>query len=327
MQALERRRREGEPAEFGLAQPQPVAEALRVLDDRDAERRQTQERVGLRLTGQFDRDEPREATGKGHDADKRLEESGFAHDAHDLVRTRLNQQFEKLVAHPFARQPIHAGPAAHAGRQALAIDRAPAEAGGEAEEAQNAQGILADARVGVADEAHPAGGQILQPAEDIMHAAVGREGERVDGEIPPARVRREVASEGDFGVASVRLDVLAQGGRLDSLAVHEERDRAVGEPGQGDLEFRRLGAPDYFPGSAVVARSKSLALSPRTRSRTAPPDKPGLLAAAVQRGDRPRQRAARQRREVLEPTSLQTAKARHSIRPGTSFPFCSCAGT
>ena len=214
-----------------------------------------------------------------------------------------------------------------AAAEALAIDRAPAETGGEAEEAQNAEVILADALVGVADEAHPAGGQILQSAERVVQAAVGRERERIDGEIPPARVGGEVAPEGDFGVAPVRLDVLAQGRCLDPLAVHEERDRAVGEPGRGDLDpaasaRRTTSAGGAGRGQIEVARS----FAKRQIAHCAA-NETGLLAAAVQRRDRPRQRAARQRREVLEPASLQTPKALHSIRPGTSFPFCSCAGT
>ncbi len=54
-----------------------------------------------------------------------------------------------------------------------AIGCAFAVAGVEAEEAQDAQIVLADARRRVADEAHLAALEIRKPADMVMHRAVG----------------------------------------------------------------------------------------------------------------------------------------------------------
>ena len=100
-------------------------------------------------------------------------------------------------------------PRTQAARPAASGGPAP-NVGGEAEEAQDAQVVLADALGGIADEAHAPRREIGVAAERIEHLAVGVAVERVDGEVAPAGVGRPVVGEGDGGVAAVRLDVLAQ---------------------------------------------------------------------------------------------------------------------
>ena len=58
------------------------------------------------------------------------------------------------------------------GGQTLAVETAGGEAGREAEEAQDAQVVLADALIGVADEAHASRGEIVESADGIVDAAV-----------------------------------------------------------------------------------------------------------------------------------------------------------
>ena len=62
------------------------------------------------------------------------------------------------------------------GGQRLGIGWRGAVMGVEAEEAQQAQHILADARLGLADEAHALGGEIGGPAEGIVQPPIRRAG-------------------------------------------------------------------------------------------------------------------------------------------------------
>ena len=89
----------------------------------------------------------------------------------------------------------------------------------EAEQAQDAQIVFADARRGIADEAHAAGLQIVDAADGVEDLAVGGRVERVHGEVAALRVFRPVGGEGDDGAAAVGRDVAAQGRDLERLAV------------------------------------------------------------------------------------------------------------
>ena len=80
----------------------------------------------------------------------------------------------------------------------------------KAEEAQDAQIILGDAGRGIADEAHAARVQIGKAADIVVHRAVARHRQRVDGEVAPLRVVLPVAAERDLGLAAEGLDILAQ---------------------------------------------------------------------------------------------------------------------
>ena len=55
-------------------------------------------------------------------------------------------------------------------------------------------------------------------------------------------------------------------------------------------------------------------------------DEPGLLALAVERFERSRERALLEERLILELSVRKTRKRDHSKRPGTSTPFSTCAG-
>ena len=96
-----------------------------------------------------------------------------------------------------------------AAEKALAVEPARGEPGREAEEPEDAQIILANASVRVADEAHPSSAKILEPADIIVDNPIGAERQRVDGEIAPPRVCSEVASERHHGPPPVGLDILA----------------------------------------------------------------------------------------------------------------------
>ena len=74
----------------------------------------------------------------------------------------------KFGAHALPRKAGEAVARPDRGRKAVGVERASSVSGREAEKAQDSQVILADALVGVADEAHAALGEILKPADSIV---------------------------------------------------------------------------------------------------------------------------------------------------------------
>ena len=155
VQADQRRGGGSQPVGFGVGEPQPVAQPLRVFRDRDAKRGQTQESVGARAALGLDRDEAAETSRIADAAEDRLEKAALAHRLHDLARARRDEELHEFGAHALAREPREAIARADRGRQTLAVEPARGEAGREAEEPQNAQIILANPRFRIADEAHP----------------------------------------------------------------------------------------------------------------------------------------------------------------------------
>ena len=94
---------------------------------------------------------------------------------------------------------------------AAAVRLAGAEAGVEAEEAQDPQMILGNSLQGIADEANVALAEIVEAAEiveDLAGPRVGRQ--RVDGEVAPRGIFFPVVGEGDGRAAAVGRDVAAQ---------------------------------------------------------------------------------------------------------------------
>ena len=120
------------------------------------------------------------------------------------------QQLEQFHPHPLARQLREAGAPGDAGGKPGGIGRALAIGGVEAEEAQDAQIILGDALARLADEAHAPRREIGEPADVIVHGAIGGDGQRIHGEVAPLGIGAPVAAEAHLGVAAEGLDVLAQ---------------------------------------------------------------------------------------------------------------------
>ena len=80
--------------------------------------------------------------------------------------------------------------------------------------------------------------EIGKPADIVVHRAVARDRQRIDGEVAPLGVRLPVAAERDLGVAAEGLDVLAQRRDLERRAVDHHRDGAVLDAGRHRLEAR-----------------------------------------------------------------------------------------
>ena len=120
---------------------------------------------------------------------------------------RRNDELERFRADPLAGQAGDREPVADRRAQAFGVERALAEPGGKAKEAQDPQVVLPDSGVRVADEPHAPGGKVVEAADGIVHQAVRAQRQCVDGEVPPQSVGQEIAAEGDLRMASVRLDV------------------------------------------------------------------------------------------------------------------------
>ena len=170
--------------------------------------------------------------------------------------------------------------------------------GVEAEEAQDAQVVLGDAPLGIADEAHAAGAQVGQPAERVDHRAVRPGVERVHGEVAAGGVlgdssRRRRRRRGGRRSATSRRKVVTSNGRPPATSVTVPCSTPVG-----------------------TALTPAASASAITRSR------PGV-GGEVDVGDRPR-RAARRARSRRRRTpggrpsvsSAQTACAGGRAQPG-----------
>ena len=105
-----------------------------------------------------------------HAAEHAAEQAGFRHHGERRDRARRDQELHQFHAHALARQSREPGARQDRGMQPGCIGRAFAVPGMEAEEAQDAQIVLRDARRGVADEAHMAPLEIGKPADVVVHA-------------------------------------------------------------------------------------------------------------------------------------------------------------
>ena len=118
----------------------------------------------------------------------------------------------------------------------------------KAEEAQDAQIILADALPDVADEAHASRLEIFGAPRGIEQRAVRAGINRIDGEIAPARVFRPVPGEGDNRAPPVGGHVAPERRHLEWLAHRYRRHRAVLDAGRHRREPRLFQPLRHFIG-------------------------------------------------------------------------------
>src|SRR5690606_20272360 len=131
------------------------------------------------------------------------------------------QQLEQLGRDALGGQAGHAALQPLAGGQGGGVGLAAPIPGQEAEEAQDAQVVLADARVRVADEDDAAGQRVGDPLP----------GRVVQAAVAAAGVLGPVGGEGHGGVAAVGGDVAAQAGDLVGPPVEDGGDGAVLDAG------------------------------------------------------------------------------------------------
>ena len=136
-----------------------------------------------------------------------------ARKAHRLQRQRDFRQRQHplhLGADALGGEAAETARHAAAGIEATGIEVLAAVARREPEEAVDAEAILGDAHVGIADEAHAADERVVDPADRIEQRARRIGVERVHREIAALGIAAPVGAELHHRLAAVGLDVLAQ---------------------------------------------------------------------------------------------------------------------
>src|SRR5690606_41779688 len=89
------------------------------------------------------------------------ENARFLHYPEDLRSRRSRQQAQRFITDALPRKLVEAGLQPRAGVETILVQPAAGMDGGKAEEAQDAEIILANAVRGIADETHPARPQVV----------------------------------------------------------------------------------------------------------------------------------------------------------------------
>ena len=249
----------------------------------------------------------------------------FGHDRGGFSRALALHQLQDFGPYALARQPLEFVARADAGGKCRLVRRAIGIAGEKAEEAEHPQIILGDARRRIADEAHAPRPDVREPADEIDHFAVALEEQRVDRKVAPFRVRFPVAAKTHLGVAAEGLDVLAQRGDLERLAVHDNRNGAVFDAGGNGVEAGLARAAHDLVGHRRGRQIDLADLKTEQRIAHRAADHARFLAVLVEHRQKPHERIVRQPRHFLRGQAL--GRPAHLIRPGTSRPSSMCAGS
>ena len=238
---------ERQRAAFLARQAQALGEALGILGHLDGQRGEAGHGVGGAVAA-FDLDDAREQ-GRARRRRQHLgEDAVLVHAFEGRADAGRDEQPDELLADAFGGEHLEAGTLARAGEEAVRVVVAVGVLRGEAEEPEDAQVVLADALAGIADEAHAARHEIVEPAERIVDRAGGVAIERVDREVAASRVLRPIVGEGDGGVAAVGLHVAAQGRHLEGVVIGDHRHGAVLQAGLDDGEASGAGEPHHVLG-------------------------------------------------------------------------------
>jgi len=189
-------------------------------------------------------------------------------------RSAFGEDADQFVAHALGGNAQDGGMLAPERRERGRLDFEP-QARGEANGAQQAQMVLAEARIGVANGADDAAVQILASADVIHHGAVQRvHQEAVDGEVAAQNV---LAGIGFIihagGSAAIGIGVIAaEGGhfhggrfaayqhdaemRADEIGIRKHRGDFLGPGAGGDVEI--LGGNSQQQVAHAAAHQKGL---------------------------------------------------------------------
>ena len=237
-----------------------------------------------------------------------------------------HQELHQLHAHALARQPLQSVARHDHRMQSRRIGMAFTVGGVEAEEPQDAQIVLGDARGGIADEAHAAVAEVGEPADVVVHDAVRRHRQRIDGEVAPFRIGLPVAAEAHRRLAPERLHVLAQRGHLERVALDHHRHGTVRDSCRDRLEPGGLDAARHLGrrrrgGDVDVAR-----LLPEQRVAHRAADRARFLAIAVENREQVRERPVPEPRRIGEAPVGGAHGRAPLVIPGTNLPSSMWAG-
>ncbi len=279
-----------------------MLDSLDVLLDPAGKRRQADGRVRRRIHRLLERRQSRELRHIADAGKHDRQDAGILHDDRHRRRARRHHQAAHLVADALARQRAQSVAGADRRRQTGSIDIARAVLGVEAEEAQDAQPVLGNPPVGVADEADAPGDNVGIAADRIVHvpaastdSALTVKSRRMASAVQ-SWPKRTTAWRPSVSMSSrsVVTSIAAAGG--DEVSV------PCSTPVGTDLEARGVAASvATSSGVAVVPKSISPTGRPISALRTAPPtmrtsSAPAASAAKMRLTCR-RGRASRRRRD------------------------------
>ena len=300
---------------LGVRQPQPLPQPFGVLGNARAERAEPPHRIRLHAGGRLDLGHVLKAREIGNAAQHRDEDAAFRHHGEHGRRVPGQQKLEQLRPHPLARQLRKSATRGDAGGKAHGIGHALAIGGVKAEEAQDAQIILGDAFLRLADEAYPPRLEIGEAADVIVHSAIGGDGQRIHGEVAPLGVGAPIAAEAHIGVAAEGLDILTQGGDFERPAFDDDGDGAVLDAGRHRLEAGGGGAAYHLLGDCGRG---DVEFMDRLAEQSVPhraADHARRFAVPVEHGEQKGQWPVFQPRGILEKASRL---AHRTTRPGTN---------
>ncbi len=194
--------------------------------------------------------------------------------------------------------------------------------GVKAKEAQDAKIILGDPLRRLADKAHAAARDVVEPADIVEDSSIGGCRQCVDGEIAALGVGAPIAAELHPRFAAERLHILAQRRDFEGMRIDDHGDGAMLDPGRHRLPASCLDAAHDF---VRCCRRRNVDLGDRHAQqfiahRAA--DDAGFFAIFVEQSQQPGEPI------VFEPGCVSKLHGRrHRVVPGTNLPFSMCAGT
>jgi hypothetical protein len=120
----------------------------------------------------FCRDHSTQRPAIGHAAEQRQQQPAIFHRDNSPGGILRDQKLQHFHPHPLGGKAGEARASANAGENSIAIGLACAKGGVHAEEAENAQVILGNTLIRIADKAHALCGDIVESADVIVHRAV-----------------------------------------------------------------------------------------------------------------------------------------------------------
>ncbi|TPV98057.1 MAG: hypothetical protein USCAAHI_02475 [Beijerinckiaceae bacterium] len=248
----------------------------------------------------------------------------FRADFHGSARAK---QLQKLGADSFAREAGKALPLTDSRRTSGGIERAFAEIGRKAKEAQDAQIVLLDAPRGLADETHFSRRDVGKAAGVIEEPSIACHRKRVHCKIAAQGIRLEITAEANGRMTAIGFYVLTQGCHFKSLFPRKQGYGAMLKAGRNGANARRF-RPRHDRLRQKRGRQIDLAGCPaEERIAQGAADNAGFLACMIQRGQNGAQGLiAEQGRKRIGRRDAPVFRRAHCKRPGTSRPFSIWAG-
>lgn len=172
-------------------------------------------------------------------------------------------------------------------RQTVRVDRPLSVFGMEAKEAEDAQPILGDAPIGIADETDAMLKDIPISADGIGHGTGVIDGKGIDREVTAARVGLPVAAKADDSMAPIGFDVLAERGYFKAAPIDDKCQRPMLYARRHDFDVGRLGGVGHRLRRSGGGKVDLMDRDPKQRVAYSAADDARLLTGGRQQGEDP----------------------------------------